>query len=220
MANILFVEDDAMIASGVTYALEAEGYETTHVANANDAIVIIRNTNFDLAILDMQLPDGTGFDVSDKLKETNTAVIFLTVVDEEDDIIRAFDDGAADYIVKPFRVRELLARIRRTLSLQNSNEKATTMIMVGNTQIDTESGKVFADGNVVELTALEYRLLLIFATNKGVLLSRAQILDKIWDIDGNFVEDNTLTVYVKRLREKLGSAISIETVRGIGYRVD
>lgn len=220
MANILFVEDDAMIASGVTYALEAEGYETTHVANANDAIAIIRNTNFDLAILDMQLPDGTGFDVSDKLKETNTAVIFLTVVDEEDDIIRAFDDGAADYIVKPFRVRELLARIRRTLSLQNSNEKATTMIMVGNTQIDTESGKVFADGNVVELTALEYRLLLIFATNKGVLLSRAQILDKIWDIDGNFVEDNTLTVYVKRLREKLGSAISIETVRGIGYRVD
>lgn len=220
MANILFVEDDTMIASGVTYALEAEGYETTHVANANDAIAIIRNTNFDLAILDMQLPDGTGFDVSDKLKETNTAVIFLTVVDEEDDIIRAFDDGAADYIVKPFRVRELLARIRRTLSLQNSNEKATTMIMVGNTQIDTESGKVFADGNVVELTALEYRLLLIFATNKGVLLSRAQILDKIWDIDGNFVEDNTLTVYVKRLREKLGSAISIETVRGIGYRVD
>lgn len=220
MANILFVEDDAMIASGVTYALEAEGYETTHAANANDAIAIIRNTNFDLAILDMQLPDGTGFDVSDKLKETNTAVIFLTVVDEEDDIIRAFDDGAADYIVKPFRVRELLARIRRTLSLQNSNEKATTMIMVGNTQIDTESGKVFADGNVVELTALEYRLLLIFATNKGVLLSRAQILDKIWDIDGNFVEDNTLTVYVKRLREKLGSAISIETVRGIGYRVD
>lgn len=220
MANILFVEDDTMIASGVTYALEAEGYETTHAANANDAIAIIRNTNFDLAILDMQLPDGTGFDVSDKLKETNTAVIFLTVVDEEDDIIRAFDDGAADYIVKPFRVRELLARIRRTLSLQNSNEKATTMIMVGNTQIDTESGKVFADGNVVELTALEYRLLLIFATNKGVLLSRAQILDKIWDIDGNFVEDNTLTVYVKRLREKLGSAISIETVRGIGYRVD
>ena len=175
MANILFVEDDTMIASGVTYALEAEGYETTHAANANDAIAIIRNTNFDLAILDMQLPDGTGFDVSDKLKETNTAVIFLTVVDEEDDIIRAFDDGAADYIVKPFRVRELLARIRRTLSLQNSNEKATTMIMFGNTQIDTESGKVFADGNVVELTALEYRLLLIFATNKGVLLSRADL---------------------------------------------
>lgn len=175
MTKILLVEDDVMIASGIKYALEMEGYEVTHVTRISDALDTIGNIGFDLAILDMQLPDGTGFDVSDKLKETNTAVIFLTVVDEEDDIIRAFDDGAADYIVKPFRVRELLARIRRTLSLQNSNEKATTMIMFGNTQIDTESGKVFADGNVVELTALEYRLLLIFATNKGVLLSRADL---------------------------------------------
>lgn len=220
MTKILLVEDDAMIASGIKYALEMEGYEAAHVTNISDAFEKIKNTDFNLAILDMQLPDGTGFDVSDKLKGTATAIIFLTVADDENNIVKAFDDGAADYVVKPFRIRELLARIRRTLLNQNPKEEATAIIRIGNTEIDTESAKVFVDGNTVELTALEYRLLRIFAANKGVLLSRSQILDKIWDIDGNFVEDNTLTVYVKRLREKLGEAINIETVRGIGYRVD
>ncbi|MDD6137561.1 MAG: response regulator transcription factor [Lachnospiraceae bacterium] len=220
MTKILLVEDDAMIASGIKYALEMEGYEATHVTNINDALEKIKKTDFDLAILDMQLPDGTGFDVSDKLKRTTTAIIFLTVVDDENNIVKAFDDGAADYVVKPFRIRELLARIKRTLLSQNPKIETTNLIKIGNTEIHTDSGKVFVDGNPIELTALEYRLLLIFANNKGVLLSRSQILDKIWDIDGNFVEDNTLTVYVKRLREKLGEAINIETVRGIGYRVD
>lgn len=220
MAKILLVEDDAMIASGIKYALEMEGYEATHVTNIKDALELISKINFDLAILDMQLPDGIGFDVSDKLKTTTTAIIFLTVVDDENNIVKAFEDGAADYVVKPFRIRELLARIKRTLANQNSKSKTASLIRIGNTEINTEAGKVFADGNSIELTALEYRLLLIFANNKGVLLSRAQILDKIWDVDGNFVEDNTLTVYVKRLREKLGEAINIETVRGIGYRVD
>ena len=220
MTKILLVEDDAMIASGITYALEMEGYEATCVTNIRDALTAIQRMTFDLAILDMQLPDGTGFDVSDQLKETATAVIFLTVVDDENSIVKAFDDGAFDYVVKPFRIRELLARIKRTLLSQNTKTGAANVIKVGNTEIHTESGKVTVDGTAIELTALEYRLLLIFATNKGVLLSRSQILDKIWDIDGNFVEDNTLTVYVKRLREKLGDAITIETVRGMGYRVD
>lgn len=220
MTKILLVEDDAMIASGIKYALEMEGYEATHVTNIKDALDIITKINFDLAILDMQLPDGIGFDVSDKLKTTTTAIIFLTVVDDENNIVKAFEDGAADYVVKPFRIRELLARVKRTLSNQNSKARTPNLIRIGNTEINTEAGKVFVDGNAIELTALEYRLLLIFANNKGVLLSRSQILDKIWDADGNFVEDNTLTVYVKRLREKLGEAINIETVRGIGYRVD
>lgn len=167
MTKILLVEDDVMIASGIKYALETENYEVTHVTKVNDALDTIRNIDFELAILDMQLPDGTGFDVSEELKMASTAIIFLTVVDDENNIVKAFEDG-----------------------------------------------------NTIELTALEYRLLLIFAANKGILLSRSQILDKIWDTAGNFVEDNTLTVYVKRLREKLGKAINIETVRGIGYRVD
>lgn len=220
MAKILLVEDDAMIASGIKYALEMEGYEATHVTNTNDAFATINNNDYDLAILDMQLPDGTGFDVSDKLNTTSTAIIFLTVVDEENNIVKAFDNGAADYVVKPFRIRELLARIKRTLLTNNPKAETTHVIKIGNTAINTESGKVTVNGNTIELTALEYRLLLIFANNKGILLSRSQILDKIWDMDGNFVEDNTLTVYVKRLREKLGEGINIETVRGIGYRVD
>lgn len=220
MTKILLVEDDVMIASGVKYALEMEGYEVIHVTDIKSAFDIIKDNYFELAILDMQLPDGIGFDVSDKLKTSSTAIIFLTVVDDENTIVKAFENGSDDYIIKPFRIRELLARIKRTLSAKNSQIPKTNIIRIGDVEINTEAGKVYIDQIPVELTALEYRLLLIFANNKGVLLSRSQILDKIWDIDGNFVEDNTLTVYIKRLREKLGKSINIETVRGIGYRVD
>ena len=220
MTKILLVEDDVMIASGVKYALEMEGYEVIHVTDIKSAFDVIKDNYFELAILDMQLPDGIGFDVSDKLKTSSTAIIFLTVVDDENTIVKAFDNGSDDYIIKPFRIRELLARIKRTLSAKNSQIPKTNIIRIGDVEINTEAGKVYIDQTPVELTALEYRLLLIFANNKGVLLSRSQILDKIWDIDGNFVEDNTLTVYIKRLREKLGKSINIETVRGIGYRVD
>lgn len=218
MKKILILEDDIMIASGVTYALEAEGYEAIHATDVRSAIEIIGKTTFNLAILDMQLPDGNGFDVSKKLKGKNTPVIFLTVVDDESNIVKAFDEGADDYVVKPFRIRELIARVKRTLEKHSSG--STNVIEIGSVKVDVKVGKVFVHGKQVELTALEYRLLLIFANNRGTLMTRAQILEKIWDIDGNFVEDNTLTVYVKRLREKLGDAISIETVRGIGYRVD
>ena len=168
----------------------------------------------------MQLPDGTGFDVSEIFQNNATSVIFLTVVDDENTIVRAFDEGAQDYIVKPFRIRELLARVRRILSANIKNGEKDNIIYMGHAVIHTDEAKVYVNDKIIELTALEYRLLLIFASNKGILLTRQQILDKIWDADGNFVEDNTLTVYVKRLREKLGEAIHIETVRGMGYRVD
>ena len=218
MKKILILEDDIMIASGVTYALEAEGYEVVYATDVRSAIERIGKTTFDLAILDMQLPDGNGFDVSKKLMGKNTPVIFLTVVDDESNIVKAFDEGADDYVVKPFRIRELIARVKRTL--EKNSGGSVNVIEIGSVKVDVKVGKVFVHGKQVELTALEYRLLLIFANNRGTLMTRAQILEKIWDIDGNFVEDNTLTVYVKRLREKLGDAIRIETVRGIGYRVD
>jgi len=217
--HILLVEDDAMIASGLLYALEQEGYSVTHYKSLNEARNKIASEQIDLAILDMQLPDGTGFDVWEALKGTGAAAIFLTVVDDEGSIVRAFDDGASDYITKPFRVRELLARVKRTLSLY-SGEERSSLLSIGRARIDTAAGKVYLDDDLIELTALEYRLLLTFAQNKGQLLSRNQILDNIWDSAGNFVEDNTLTVYIKRLREKLGEAVNIETVRGLGYRVD
>ena len=220
MSRILLVEDDTMIASGILYALETEGDETNHATRIKDARSLIEHYNFDLAIIDMQLPDGTGFDVSEIFKNTATSVIFLTVVDDENTIVRAFDEGAQDYIVKPFRIRELLARVRRILSANIKNGEKDNIIYMGHAVIHTDEAKVYVNDKIIELTALEYRLLLIFASNKGILLTRQQILDKIWDADGNFVEDNTLTVYVKRLREKLGEAIHIETVRGMGYRVD
>lgn len=209
-----------MIASGILYALESEGYETNHATRIKDARSLIEHYNFDLAIIDMQLPDGTGFDVSEIFKNNATSVIFLTVVDDENTIVRAFDEGAQDYIVKPFRIRELLARVRRILSANIKNGEKDNIIYMGQAAIHTDEAKVYVNDKSIELTALEYRLLLIFASNKGILLTRQQILDKIWDADGNFVEDNTLTIYVKRLREKLGEAIHIETVRGMGYRVD
>lgn len=220
MSRILLLEDDTMIASGILYALETEGYETNHATGIKDARSLIGYYNFDLAIIDMQLPDGTGFDVSEIFQNTATSVIFLTVVDDENTIVRAFDEGAEDYIVKPFRIRELLARVRRILSVNIKNGEKDNIIYMGHAAIHTDEAKVYVNDKSIELTALEYRLLLIFASNKGILLTRQQILDKIWDADGNFVEDNTLTVYVKRLREKLGEAIHIETVRGMGYRVD
>ena len=216
--TILIVEDDTIIATGLVYALEQEGYIVTHCKTVREVQGLVASSSFDLAVLDMQLPDGTGFDVRSILNDTATLVIFLTVVDDEGNIVRAFNEGAGDYITKPFRLRELLARIKRTLS--SSNGERSALLTLGGVTIDTASAKAYISDELLELTALEYRLLLTFASNKGQMLSRSQILESIWDSAGNFVEDNTLTVYVKRLREKLGSSANIETVRGIGYRAD
>ena len=218
MTKLLLLEDDTMIASGIMYALNNEGYEVIHCRDVQSASEQIKSQSFNLAILDMQLPDGNGFDVSVKLKNTDTPIIFLTIVDDEEKIVKAFEEGADDHVVKPFRIRELLARVKRTLQKQAGANQ--DVMVVGKVAIHMDAGKVYVDGRQLELTALEYRLLLIFAMNQSKLLTRTQILEKIWDVDGNFVEDNTLTVYVKRLREKLGDAIHIETVRGMGYRVD
>ena len=219
MNRILIVEDDPIIAYGLVYALEQEGYAVTHSKSVGEATAAISNDTFDLCILDMQLPDGTGFDVTEKLKTESTAVIYLTVIDDEGNIVRAFEGGADDYITKPFRLRELLARIKRTLNVHSGAERSASLT-IGDVTIDTAAGKAYVNGALIDLTALEYRLLLTFASNKGQMLTRAQILESIWDSAGNFVEDNTLTVYIKRLREKLGGAVNIETVRGIGYRAD
>lgn len=211
---LLLVEDDAVIASGLVYALEQEGYDVRRAGTVAEALRLLAEQAVELAIIDMQLPDGNGFAVSEAALARGARVIFLTVMDDEDRIVRALDQGAADYVTKPFRLRELLARVRRALP-HDSQELA-----LGQARIDTASGRVSVAGREIALTALEYRLCLIFAQNRGRLLSRAQILDMLWDQGGNFVEDNTLTVYVKRLREKLAGAVEIETVRGRGYRVD
>lgn len=219
MYELLLVEDDATIAEGLIYALEKEGYHASLCRCIGEAKKSIKEHAYDLAILDMQLPDGNAWELTTELNEKKTDIIFLTIVDEEKDIVLAFEEGAVDYITKPFRLGELLARIKRTLKARGS-ESNSKCIKIGEVRIETEAGRVFAKGEEVELTALEYQLLLMFAENRNILLTRNQILNYIWDNSGNFVEDNTLTVYVKRLREKLGTAINIETVRGVGYRVD
>jgi DNA-binding response OmpR family regulator len=216
--KILLVEDDAIIASGLVYALEQEGYSVVHCSSVREVRTNRDRESVKLALLDMQLPDGTGFDVREMLA-SETAVIFLTVVDDEGNIVKAFEEGAADYITKPFRLRELLARVKRTLNAK-SGTQLPQIITLGGVRVDTQAGKAYVGEKMLDLTALEYRLLLTFAQNKGQILSRSQILENIWDASGNFVEDNTLTVYIKRLREKLGDAANIETVRGIGYRAD
>jgi len=217
--TILLVEDDAIIASGLVYALERDGYAVIHTASVKEAASLALKNKFDLAILDIQLPDGTGFDVREHLKKTETAVIYLTIVDDEGNIVRAFEGGADDYITKPFRLREFLARVKRTLNVHGGKGHSSALTLGGIT-IDTSARKAHINGNLLDLTALEYRLLLTFASNKGQVLTRSQILESIWDSAGNFVEDNTLTVYIKRLREKVGDAAKIETVRGLGYRAD
>lgn len=211
--ELMVVEDDAVIASGLVYALEQEGYGVRQASTVAEARALLAATAIDLAIVDMQLPDGDGFSVGETALAQGAQVIFLTVMDDEERIVRALDQGAADYVTKPFRLRELLARVRRALPEQE------TTLTLGEARVDTASGRVMVAGQEVPLTALEYRLCLVFAMNRGQLLTRAQILDQLWDQNGNFVEDNTLTVYVKRLREKLGDAVTIETVRGRGYRV-
>lgn len=215
--QILFVEDDYAIASGLSYAMEQEGYGVVHCRDVAGAMAQIKKAQFDLALLDMQLPDGLGKEIGHALKALHVPVIYLTIVDSEEEIVRALEEEAADYVTKPFRLRELLARIRR--SLQNGQE-ASRFFKIGGAVIDVEAGKVYVGDRLIPLTALEYRLLSIFAENRSILLTREQLLERIWDIGGDFVEDNTLTVYVKRLREKLGDAFSITTVRGIGYRAD
>jgi len=214
-AYILLVEDDPIISSGLLYAFEQAGYHATHAKNISTAKTL--STSFELAILDIGLPDGSGFELVESLKSAGAFVIFLTAIDEEGHIIRAFEVGAQDYVTKPFRMGELMARIKAVLRRRNGHGDILTL---GAIRIHINEGKAYHGSTPIDLTALEYRLLLTFATNKGQIISRAQILNQLWDAAGQFVEDNTLTVYIKRLRAKIGDGAEIETVKGMGYRAN
>jgi len=220
--RVLFVEDDKVIASGLCYSLTQEGYEITHCLNAAEAKSAILNNNFDIAILDINLPDGSGYDICRQIKEKNDIpVIFLTAIDDEVNVVMGLEMGADDYITKPFRIRELLSRIKSVTRRYGKPDASKTVIEFDCLKIDTAQAKVFKEHKEIFLTSLEYRLLLIFANHQGHVLSRNQILENLWDFAGEFVNDNTLTVYIKRLREKIEDDIQnpriIRTVRGIGY---
>ena len=220
--KILLVEDDPIIKEGLKLALDSEGCELKTASSVAEAKSIL-NDDYDICILDVMFPDGTGYDICAEIrKNSDTPIIFLTACDDELHTVLALEQGADDYIAKPFRMRELMARIKAVLRRTGGRtENAAETVKVGSNDVNIRTGKVFRNGTEVVLTAMEYKLLLIFINNRGSVISRQQILHNIWDVAGDFVTDNTLTVYVKRLREKLGDEEEvIKTVRGLGYRMD
>lgn len=221
--RILIVEDDQTIAMGISYSLMQEGFEPEEVYNKNDALKKIEETSYDLYLLDLTLPDGTGYEICKKIKEKGDApVIFLTACDDEVNVVMGLDMGADDYITKPFRIRELISRIKSVMR-RYGGKSNRSIIELGTVKVNLQEAKVYRDQEEIILTALEYRLLVTLINHRGQALSRNQLLEGIWDISGDYVNDNTLTVYIKRLREKLEedptNPTVIETVRGIGYRL-
>lgn len=224
MEKILVVEDDATISMGLEYYLKQEGYEVevaSSVQATEEKFSVL--SSFSIVLLDLGLPDGNGFDLFEKMKQIyDIPVIFLTAVDEETSIVMGLDMGAEDYVTKPFKARELLSRIRTVLR-RTSNTSDKNLITIKNITIDIRGAKVLKNGRDVFLTALEYKIFLILALNPNQVFTRDQILADIWDVNEEYVNDNTLTVYIKRLREKIEEDKDhpeiIITVRGIGYKV-
>lgn len=214
--KILLVEDNEILAKGLIYSLEQKKYQVIHTLNVENTLKILKTEKIDLAILDVSLPDGNGFDLyRDNIKEKNISSIFLTAKDEEDNIVKGLELGAEDYITKPFSIKELMARINRII-LRN---KKNTIIQVQNIKFDMDKMVVYRDNENVELTNLELKILNLLFLNLNKVVKRSEIIDKIWEWTGNDVNDNTVTVYLKRIRKKLDSDI-IKTIKGIGYRVD
>lgn len=221
MKQIFLVEDDKEIAKNLVRLLFSEGFTVTHASTQREAVTMLANNKFDLALVDISLPDGNGFAVCTEIKQTqNIPVIFLTASGDEASVVTGLNMGADDYITKPFRPRELIARIGTALRKKGHSPSA---FKISGLFVDTASGIVKKDGKEVFLSALEYRLLLVFINNPKSVITRDRLLDELWDAAGEFVSNNTLTVYIKRLREKIEDSPAapriILTVRGIGYRL-
>ena len=222
MTKILLVEDDKAIVANLTEYLNSEGYAVESVSGQTAALNLLVDKKVDLVLLDVSLAEGNGFTTCKAIKaEYDIPVIFLTASGDEFSTVTGFDLGADDYIPKPFRPRELVSRIKNVLRLTGNTGKT---VKLGDVVVDTEKGTAMKNNKDLFLSALEYRLLLVFINNRGIVLTRNQLLDAIWDVAGEYVNDNTLTVYIKRLREKIeddpANPQIILTVRGIGYKVE
>jgi DNA-binding response OmpR family regulator len=222
MPGIFLVEDDREIAKNLTLLLCSEGFAVTVAVTQKEALSVLEGNVFDVALIDVSLPDGNGFAVCTAVKEKSPdiPVLFLTAAGDEISVVTGLNMGADDYITKPFRPRELIARIGAALRKSGHSQSS---FEIGGLQIDTASGLVKKAGVEVYLSALEYRLLLVFLSNQGTVITRGKLLDELWDAAGEFVNDNTLTVYIKRLREKIeddpANPRIILTVRGTGYKL-
>ena len=221
MERLLLVEDDPTLIRMLVGFLENESFRVLAVTGQKAAAEAMNQEKMDLALVDILLAEGNGFGVCAHAKEKGIPVIFLTASGDEYSVVTGLDMGADDYISKPFRPRELVARIRSVLRRAGSRQ---SVISLGDLLIDTDKGIVTRNGQDIYLSALEYRLLLVFLNNRGQILSRDKLLEEIWDSAGDYVEDNTLTVYIKRLREKIEqdpqNPVYIKTVRGLGYRLE
>jgi two-component system, OmpR family, response regulator VicR len=223
MLSILFVEDDDTIAMGVEYSLKQDGFQVSLAHRLEEARDQLKRQLFDLVLLDLGLPDGSGYALCKEIRAAgDTPIIILSARDEEASIVLGLDLGADDYITKPFRLRELISRMKAVLRRRGPVEASDRTLACGDVTVFTQQAKVYKNSREVLLTALEYRLLLTLILNQGRVLTRSQILGSIWDVDEDFVNDNTLTVYIKRLREKLEddpqNPALIKTVRGLGYQ--
>lgn len=214
--QILLVEDNVMVAKGLIYSLSQQGYDVIHKINVQDSSIYLKENKVDLVILDIALPDGNGFDLyRSYIKGMNIPTIFLTAKDDEDDIVKGLEMGAEDYITKPFSVRELIARINKIVIKKKQN----SILKIKDIEFDIDKMVVYKEGKEIQLTSLELKILHLLFLNLNKAVTRNYIIDKIWEWTGNDVNDNTVTVYLKRIREKLGSDI-IVTIKGIGYRID
>ncbi|CEO24099.1 response regulator transcription factor [Paraclostridium sordellii] len=225
MINVLMIEDDSTIAFGVKYALEQEGFNIDICKDLESGRQNINNKEYNIILLDVMLPDGNGYEFCKETRQTlDTPIIFLTACDEEVNIVTGLDIGGDDYVTKPFRVRELISRMNAVLRRKGNNNENKKVVKFGDLTINTLEARVYKKGEEIFLTSVEYKLLLILIQNKNIVLSRTKILEKLWDVTYDFVNDNTLTVYIKRLREKIEDDSTnpkyILTVRGVGYKWD
>lgn len=226
MNKLLLLEDDVSLVDGLTYSLEKNGFEVQVARTTGEARRYLKESHsFDLLLLDVTLPDGSGFMICDEVRSAgdDTPIIFLTASDEETNIIRGLDSGGDDYITKPFRLGELCSRIRALLRRSRSRKHLEQELLIsGPIHINLVEGKAYLDGEVLDLTGAEYRLLCLFLHHDGQVMTRNTILDALWDGKGSYVDDNTLSVYIRRLREKIEREPSrpeyLLTVRGMGYR--
>ncbi|MBQ7433019.1 MAG: response regulator transcription factor [Lachnospiraceae bacterium] len=222
---VLVVEDDAMIVEGLKLSLTQEGYRVRTATTKAEALAVLNGTEreqIQVCLLDVMLPDGNGYEICSEIRRNSSMpILFLTACDDEVHTVLALEQGADDYITKPFHIRELMARMKAVLRRTQGMPVESVLHQVGANQINLQTAKVYRDGQEVVLTAMEYKLLLVLLRHRGQLLSRQQLLGILWDDAGDYVNDNTLTVYMKRLRNKLDDreGTYIETVRGMGYRL-
>lgn len=222
MEKILYVEDDLSLIDGLKYTLETSGYFVDNARTVKEALALYRNNKYDLLLLDVTLPDGTGFDICGEVRNSSAIpIMFLTASDQEISIVRGLDMGGDDYITKPFKLNELLSRIKALLRRSTQFSKKEILEANG-VRVDVVERLVWKNGVLLELTLVEYKLLCLFLKNPNHLLSREMILDRMWDGNGNFVDDNTLSVYIRRLRNKIednpNAPKYLLTERGFGYK--